>query len=459
MNQRNLCRASAGVLAFLLSTAAQGQTTSCLGDEFDSAGSLSAWSRIHLTEQWNADQLQGYDVNLTEPGRMFMMPYTCTWYRDYRGPMSYKLVSGDFAITTDVRVTARDGSGAPESLFSLAGIMIRTPRNITPATWTPGGENYVFLSLGYGIDSTVHYQYEVKTTLAGDSVLQLSNAAGPSAVLQIARLGPYVIALLHEPGQPWRVHRRYYRPDMPAQLQAGLVTYTDWNKVQYFDPFVHNQTVITPPLPSDPNPGAAFWPDVRASFDFARFAPLTLPGSLVGVDLTNESLVSDAALLAFLGEPANVPAPGPVVITDPPADASTQAGGSVQFQVEATGSGLAYRWRMGGADLGDGLLPSGAVISGSAAATLTISGVTVSEDGASLSCRVSGPCTSEVSAGATLTVTCPSDFDGSGFVDTDDFDAFVFAFIAGEESADFDGTGFVDTDDYDAFVHAFEAGC
>ncbi len=55
--------------------------------------------------------------------------------------------------------------------------------------------------------------------------------------------------------------------------------------------------------------------------------------------------------------------------------------------------------------------------------------------------------------------SCKADFDGSGFVDTDDFDAFVFAFEAGTDNADFDGSGFVDTDDYDAFVHAFEAGC
>lgn len=54
---------------------------------------------------------------------------------------------------------------------------------------------------------------------------------------------------------------------------------------------------------------------------------------------------------------------------------------------------------------------------------------------------------------------CPADFDGSGFVDTDDFDAFVQAFEAGDESADFDRTGFVDTDDFDAFVIAFESGC
>jgi hypothetical protein len=54
---------------------------------------------------------------------------------------------------------------------------------------------------------------------------------------------------------------------------------------------------------------------------------------------------------------------------------------------------------------------------------------------------------------------CRSDFDRSGFTDTDDFDAFVEAFEAGDQCADFDLTGFVDTDDFDAFVEAFEAGC
>lgn len=54
---------------------------------------------------------------------------------------------------------------------------------------------------------------------------------------------------------------------------------------------------------------------------------------------------------------------------------------------------------------------------------------------------------------------CAADFDGSGFVDTDDFTAFVLAFEAGTDDADFDRSGFVDTDDYDAFVHSFEAGC
>ncbi len=57
-----------------------------------------------------------------------------------------------------------------------------------------------------------------------------------------------------------------------------------------------------------------------------------------------------------------------------------------------------------------------------------------------------------------VTVHNPADFDQSGFVDTDDFDAFVHAYEAGDASADIDGSCFVDTDDYDAFVHAFERG-
>lgn len=56
-------------------------------------------------------------------------------------------------------------------------------------------------------------------------------------------------------------------------------------------------------------------------------------------------------------------------------------------------------------------------------------------------------------------IGCTSDFDASGFSDTDDFDAFVRAYEAGDFTADVDGTGFVDTDDFDFFVLAFEGGC
>jgi sulfatase modifying factor 1 len=65
---------------------------------------------------------------------------------------------------------------------------------------------------------------------------------------------------------------------------------------------------------------------------------------------------------------------------------------------------------------------------------------------------------------------CLADFDGSGFVDSDDFTLFVFAFSRGctaprvpvpgcFDSADYDQSGFIDSDDFIAYVQAFEAGC
>lgn len=54
---------------------------------------------------------------------------------------------------------------------------------------------------------------------------------------------------------------------------------------------------------------------------------------------------------------------------------------------------------------------------------------------------------------------CPSDFDNNGFVNGDDFDAFVDAFVLGDDLADINGDGFVTGDDYDAFVDQFAAGC
>ncbi|MCC6428593.1 MAG: hypothetical protein IT435_17460 [Phycisphaerales bacterium] len=54
---------------------------------------------------------------------------------------------------------------------------------------------------------------------------------------------------------------------------------------------------------------------------------------------------------------------------------------------------------------------------------------------------------------------CTADFDETGFVDIDDYIAFVFDFELGVDSADVDGSGFVDTDDFDYFVCAFINGC
>jgi hypothetical protein len=58
---------------------------------------------------------------------------------------------------------------------------------------------------------------------------------------------------------------------------------------------------------------------------------------------------------------------------------------------------------------------------------------------------------------------CPADFNGDGFTDFFDYDAYVGCFEGGacpdRQSADFNGDGFADFFDYDDFIGAFEAGC
>lgn len=55
--------------------------------------------------------------------------------------------------------------------------------------------------------------------------------------------------------------------------------------------------------------------------------------------------------------------------------------------------------------------------------------------------------------------TCPADFNGDGFLDFFDYDAFVTAYEGGDTAADFNADGFLDFFDYDAFVAAYETGC
>ncbi len=266
-----------------------------LSDEFNDSSTLAQWKRVYVVEGWGANQLELQDINTTRAGAMVMMPFTSTWFNDYRGELTFKEVQGDFVVTTDVEANRRGGTGPPRSAFSLAGIMIRTPRQITPATWRPGGENYLFLSLG-AASSPGTYQFEVKSTLSSNSQLIIEPAGTGHAIIQYARIGPYFIALKSVNGV-WTVHHRYLRPDMPPLLQVGMTVYTDYFNASSVPPLVHNSTVIR-----------AGFPDLVAAFDYFRFERPRVPSALVNANFTDGS-VSDAQLLSFLGANAGSPPP------------------------------------------------------------------------------------------------------------------------------------------------------
>jgi hypothetical protein len=65
--------------------------------------------------------------------------------------------------------------------------------------------------------------------------------------------------------------------------------------------------------------------------------------------------------------------------------------------------------------------------------------------------------------GLTLPPPCPADFNGDGFLDFFDYDAFVECYetevCPPGKTADFNNDGFVDFFDYDDFVLFYETGC
>jgi hypothetical protein len=291
-----------------------------LSDEFDAAGTLTNWQRIYQVEGWGNNVLQQFDIDTSRPGRMVMVPYTSSWYAEWRGELTFKTVTGDFVITADVEPRNRAGAGAPGSQYSLAGIMVRAPRTMTnPGQWTPGGQNYVFLSLGAASNPGT-YQYEVKTTSNSVSTLYISNGAPSRASIQVARLGAHLILLRRDQGGSWQVHQRYFRPDLPALLQAGLTVYTDWPVCESVGFQYQNQFVLTNGLRL-PNSVVVSGcnPDLVAAFDYVRYTRPQVPAELQAANFSNPVAVTDAQLLSFLGDPADVPggAATPPTITQP----------------------------------------------------------------------------------------------------------------------------------------------
>lgn len=307
------CLASAGstfiVLMLLGGVAPGGPPLSTLSDEFDDSATLGNWQRIYQVEGWNANQLETWDIDTTQAGRMVMIPYSSSWFEDYRGNFAFKTVTGDFVATAEIFIDDRDGGDGnmiPESDYSLGGVLVRAPRAITDPTaeWSLGGENYTFLSMGNGNTSGagLSFQFEDKTTVDSNSTLILTNTTTDNAVIQLARIGGDVIVLRQSPGQSWVVHRRFDRDDFPATLQVGAFSYTDWPTVSGLPVFQNNISVTT-------GPGTNA--DIVAGFEYFRFEEPVVPPALVGQDLGPSGGVSDAQLLSFLGDNAN-PAPSRV---------------------------------------------------------------------------------------------------------------------------------------------------
>ncbi len=216
-----------------------------LDDEFN-ADSLSDWQRHYEVDGWQLDQAHALDINQTSPGHLYIEPEVTSWYEDYRAIYLFKEVTGNFIVETRVQVTSLTG-GLPSRDYSLAGVMVRAPREVTPATWQADQENWLFIATGRGADPN-NPQLETKRTYNSTSHLILTPAEAGWVDLRIERLGQTFNLYARFPGDDWFLSRTIEHDLMPATLQVGLHAYTDWPTVSTFDAFAFNsQIVLSPP--------------------------------------------------------------------------------------------------------------------------------------------------------------------------------------------------------------------
>ncbi|MCY1007737.1 hypothetical protein OV079_19705 [Nannocystis pusilla] len=231
-----------------------------LDDEFEDPASLAGWQSFSRAEDW-PDQAKQLDVATTSPGHLTFVPFTSFWLYDYHAPFLFREVTGDFMVTTRVRVTGAE-TEVPRRKYSLAGLMARAPHPEGSRAWKQGQEHWIFITTGTG-DGDVP-QIETKNTVRSKSRLQLSPGKSGWVELRLVRRGATFLLLRRFEGEAWVLARREDKPDMPATLQVGPIAYTDWDSSRSY--FVwgrvraYNRRVLDRGRP-----------DLTARFDWIRF--------------------------------------------------------------------------------------------------------------------------------------------------------------------------------------------
>jgi hypothetical protein len=256
--------AAACLLSCLFPGIALAQTVPFRSD-FTTAADLDGWTLLAVPgwyDKWRR-------IEVTN-GALVIQPKAATWYQDNVGGHLYREVSGDFIITT--RVAPRGlRSDLPLTQYSLAGLFIRAPRQLTARNWQRGRENWLFLSAG-SATSPGNPQLEVKTTRNSSSDLRvIDNPPGGPQDIRIARRGAEFHLLQRRPGGQWRELEVFSRPDMPQTLWAGVTAYSDWGSSQTIYPDFERNNASGPPTDNA---------DLVAWFDFIDIRPLTPGASL-----------------------------------------------------------------------------------------------------------------------------------------------------------------------------------
>lgn len=236
-----------------LATDATRTDISGLSTVFNTPGALQGWSQHVVqgfSEKWRAPRI--------ENGRLVLQPTSSGWFEDMQAGHLFRVVDGNFVVTTKLRV---EGTTAqlPQTLFSLAGVFIRVPREgLTSANWEAGRENWMFFSLGTAFPAGTP-QFEIKTTYNSLSTLKISSAASVYAggqtrdvELRIARQGELFSLLYRIDGQAeFTLLDQFIRPDLPQRLNVGVTAYADWGSAALIYPDFRRYNTQAPEMKGD----------------------------------------------------------------------------------------------------------------------------------------------------------------------------------------------------------------
>lgn len=204
-----------------------------LDDEFDDPASLDCWTN------YDPGQYTLLDVDATLAGHLLLEPInTDGWFDDGDGPFLYKMLGGDFVVETHVAAVDRNAPDMPPAqAFNSAGLVLRDPAS------APAAENWLMYNLGYQDDIV---GTEGKTTTNSSSELTLVEGLN-SGRLRVCRIGrEFHMYRWLDDETDWTLEHTYARPDLPDDLQVGIVG-----------------NAYTAP------------PDLQAQFDYVRFGTAT----------------------------------------------------------------------------------------------------------------------------------------------------------------------------------------
>lgn len=202
---------------------ARGKDVASLSDEFDSPETLKRWTNLSDAERLP----QRFESESIDGGLLRLLPNSGAWWAGYHGGFLYKEVTGDFVITTRLKVTSRSGD-EPSQIWTISGLLIRALRS----------DNWLYLMTGRGPGTS--RVIDAKSTIDGRNVWDIVPAQPGWYELRIARFGPYFIEFTRPEGGAWTERKRIFRPDLPNTLQAGINVTSDFTVSASMRPAEYN---------------------------------------------------------------------------------------------------------------------------------------------------------------------------------------------------------------------------